>query len=72
MSIAKNPVVLAGGRLDIISSGCNGYYFTRLEDLTSRLPSSLSASQQLLPKEASIVAHFLHSASQSVMLPLNH
>ena len=64
--------MLAGSRLDVISSDCNAYYVTRLEHLTSSLPSSLSAAQQLLPKEASTVAQFLHSTSQSVLLPHNH
>ena len=64
--------MLAGSRLDVISSDCNAYYVTRLEHLTSSLPSSLAAAQQLLPKEASTVAQFLHSASQSVLLPHNH
>ena len=63
--------MLAGSRLDVISSDCNAYYVARLEHLTSSLPSSLSAAQQLLPKEASTVAQFLYSASQSVLLPHN-
>ena len=68
MSISDSPVVLAGRRLDVVSSGCNDYYFSRLEELTGTLPTPLSAPQQLLPKEVSTVAQFLHSTSKLVML----